>query len=59
MTENEVRIEELEHPGGVIIGCADGYARFIREETPLAILKALLTKAGDETFNFEDLRPFL
>ena len=38
-----------EHPGGVSAALVDGSSHFMRDEIPLAMIKALLTRAGGES----------
>jgi len=37
------------HPGGAVVGFADGHVRFLSEMTPAATIEALLTIRGGET----------
>jgi prepilin-type processing-associated H-X9-DG protein len=37
------------HTGGVNAALADGSVRFINESTPIAVLRALTTRSGNES----------
>jgi prepilin-type processing-associated H-X9-DG protein len=39
------------HPGGCQTAFADGHTRFLSESTNVAVLSAMLTRAGGETVN--------
>ncbi len=41
------------HPSGANVGFADGSVHFLKETTPPAILRALITRAGSEVVNLD------
>jgi prepilin-type N-terminal cleavage/methylation domain-containing protein len=47
---NDISLGSM-HPGGAHIGLADGSSRFLSDEIPLNELKALTTRANDDTQN--------
>ncbi|MBX9582768.1 MAG: DUF1559 domain-containing protein, partial [Gemmataceae bacterium] len=41
------------HPGGANVATADGGVRFVRDSTPLAVLRAYCTRAGGEAVSLD------
>jgi type II secretory pathway pseudopilin PulG len=42
------------HPGGALGGLGDGSVRFVSETASLALLRAVVTRAGGESLSFDD-----
>jgi len=55
VNKHELGIDS-EHLGGATVGICDGSQRFLKETLDLNVLKAVLTRAGGESYDHDALR---